>query len=687
MELFFKSAIVIPVLILSALVAFGVVYFQYQKDKDQLLTKNQRLILSALRFTAVFLTAILLSGVSIKLLKSKRISPKIILAVDSSKSMQPWISEVDSLVNQISSRYNKVDLHHWKLGGEATKTEEYSFDENESNYSEFLNKVSNNYLNQNLAGIILLGDGIFNKGSDPLFLSKSFPFPVHCIGIGDSMQKIDAAIKKVEHNPSCFLGNQFPVEIGIDFSMALGNLATISIEKDSKQIFSKQFQITSDRQFLYEIIRIKAEEPGINTYSLSITGLDNEVDLDNNIYEFSLTVHAQKQKILILGASAHPDISAINRALKSNQNYEIDIATGANNNIEFESYDLIVANQVPDGTPEFLEITKNIIDSKKPVLFIVGGQSSTQHFNQIQESVDLPSSIVFENAAASFNKQFSQFAIDQEIMEAFEELPPLTSLLGNVEFGTDQNVLFYQKVKGIRTGNPLIALGLTNKKRAGYILGEGIWRWRIYDYLQNGNHDHFDKLIQKTVNFLIIKPNEDIFNIYTSEIYDENDPVRIQAELFNASNELINEPDVEIKIYSNDSTEYAYFFSKNKSGYSLNAGKLPVGTYTFQANTKMGEETLSKNGFFRIAPSQNELMNQQANFQLMSQLSRNTGGKFITPENLEDLYKNIEASGFLKKQKVQQVSFLSLIDIRLLLAMIVALLSVEWFLRKYLGTY
>ncbi|MDZ7849120.1 MAG: hypothetical protein U5L96_21695 [Owenweeksia sp.] len=42
------------------------------------------------------------------------------------------------------------------------------------------------YYNQNLAGVVMLTDGIYNRGSDPAYAARSLPFPIYSVGFGDT---------------------------------------------------------------------------------------------------------------------------------------------------------------------------------------------------------------------------------------------------------------------------------------------------------------------------------------------------------------------------------------------------------------------------------------------------------------------------------------------------------------------
>ena len=687
LEIYVTNTYAIPVIIASVLLAGLLAFFHYRKEKDDVLGKKQKIGLSIIRFVAFMLVGILLSEVSLKHIESKKLKPIIIVAVDDTKSMSPLKTTTDSVLSQFDAYFRTTEVHNWQFGEDVSRADEFIFDKKESNYSQLFDELTQSYLNANIGAVLLLGDGIFNRGIDPVFQSKQFPFPVYTIGIGDTTRFVDAAIKSVSHNETAFLDSYFPVEIGIDFSLAAGSRAKLEIFKNDEPIYLQEIPVTSDHQFVNELISLKAETAGINNFKLIISGIENETNRVNNSYEFSVFVVSEKQKILILGSGVHPDLAAINNALKNNQNYSLSLQTGIKDVFSFDGYDLIVAHQMPDESRDSFNTIQKIMQSRIPVLFILGEQSSTSLFNQAQKSIHLPNTEVFENAGAAVNEQFNLFKLERSIQEAFESFPPLSIPLGNTSLKTGFQTIFFQSIQSIETENPLIAIGADGNQRIGFVLGEGIWRWRIYDYLQNNSHENFDELFQKITNYLIIKPNEDNFNIYCTNIFNENEQVNMHAELYNASNELVNDPEVEIVIVAEDSTNYSYTFDRQDLNYRLNAGKLPVGNYTYSAKTILAEQELIKHGAFRVAASQHEILETKANFQLLNQIAKNTGGQFFHVNEIDELFIELEKSRLVKSKKIKQPVFQDLLDLKWLFVFIVLLFSMEWFLRKFWGTY
>ena len=60
-------------------------------------------------------------------------------------------------------------------------------------------------------------------------------------------------------------------------------------------------------------------------------------------------------------------------------------------------------------------------------------------------------------------------------------------------------VLAYQKIGNVTTQYPLIMMGEDNQIKTAIIAAEGLWKWKLFDYLQNENHEAIKELISNTI--------------------------------------------------------------------------------------------------------------------------------------------------------------------------------------------
>jgi hypothetical protein len=271
--------------------------------------------------------------------------------------------------------------------------------------------------------------------------------------------------------------------------------------------------------------------------------------------------------------------------------------------------------------------------------------------------------------------------------EIVESSPPLLSPFGNTELTLTIQNLAIQNIRNIKTNKTMMAFGADKGRKVGFIVGEGLWRWRLYDYQVNGNHEAFDELAQKIIQYLALKENEDNFNVYHPALFQESDNIELTAELYNDSYQLVNSPDVSIRIKNDSLKVFNYLFDRTDDYYRLNAGNLEPGDYTFEAETKLGNQSFTEKGNFSIVKNEIEIQNNQADFGVLFQLSQQTGGQFYPFENYGTLVDAIKENKQIAAQQHKQTIQTEWINLKLLFFLMILLLGAEWFYRKYWGIY
>jgi len=531
------------------------------------------------------------------------------------------------------------------------------------------------------------GDGIYNQGQNPTNLSSNLKFPVYTIGVGDTTLKADAAIRSVKTNKVAFLKNKFPIEIELKFLKLKNKIAYLEIENNNKQIYAGNINITSDDDFKIEFVNPEATQTGLQHYKIKIRAFDEETNIKNNEFEFVIQVLENKQKILMLSEGPHPDLGALRTSINVLQNYEIKMVTGNDLPDSLNNYSLIILNQLPSSKNPLNNVLTQIIQSRIPILFLTGPQTSLEQLNKLDMGITFTLSNNTEEIQAIFNENFTLFTLSSEAKEVLEISSPFIAPFGNTITSSQMQILAYQSIKNVRTQKTLMAFGNINGRKTGYIIGEGIWRWRLSNFQSTGNHDAFNELIHKVIQYLSLRENEDNFNVNHPALFQENDQLVFNAELYNDSYELVNDPDVNIRIYNDTNKEFNYIFDRSGDHYILNIGTQPSGDYTFEANTQLGNQHFTEKGSFSIVKNEIELMNNQADFRLLYQLAKQTGGEFYTIENYGTLLDVIENNKEITVQQYKQTLLTEWINVKLLFLILVGIMTIEWFFRKYWGIY
>jgi len=671
--------------------------------KDKRLFTFPLFLLIIFRFLTVSLLCFFLLSPFLKKHFKKIEKPIIVIAVDNSKSIifnqdsnlykKSLIQKINKLQNKFKKKYNVIT---YSFGNKTQKNTLLNFTDQRTNFSDLFSKLYEQTYNKNLGAVIIASDGIYNQGGDPVLDAKDLLCPIYTIVLGDTSSKHDILIKDINHNSIAFLGNKIPFQINIEAFKLSGDIAELTVKNENKVLFRESLNVNSNSFFLTKDVYINAEKPGLQKFTISISPNKKEKNIFNNTKEVFIEVLEQKNKVILVGNSPHPDILALKNALLSIGNYNIKmfLASDLQNNFAmFESEctqgQVIILHQMPSDAGISQRLNEIISNRKLPVLFILGSQTSVTAFNKLNVGLKIEQSKkILENAGCYFPGNFTYFNLPNGLSQISVEFPPLTVPYGNYKFTSENQILFYQKIGNINTSYPLISFVQNPDKRIGIISGEGIWRWRMTENKINSNAENFDALINKMIQFLSLKEDKRFFRITNNSfVFYEDEQVVLNAELYNKSFETAKNAKIKLSLYNKGAKIATMPFYETVEGYSVNAGFLPSGKYQFIAETNFDGKTHKIQGVILVKMTDLEFTNTTANYKMLHNLSTLNGGKVFFFNQIDELEKHILNSNQIEQKLVFSYQTNDLIDFKLFFIVLIVFLSVEWFLRKFYGSY
>ncbi|PIF06421.1 MAG: hypothetical protein CSA36_01670 [Draconibacterium sp.] len=678
--------------IVSAVVAF---LLYYRKLRNNELSKSKILLLGTLRFLSFFSIALLLLSPLIRNLKKITQNPVVIVAWDNSESMRltPDSTKISNEVSTVRSAIKKYlagtyTVVEYEFGAKTSPFQQLNFNEKESNYGDLITAITNTHFNDNIGALLIAGDGIYNQGRNPLNLIDKIRFPVYSIGFGDTTDVSDARIQHIRVNRTAFAGNRFPVEVDALFTKLQGRSLRLSVFDENKALTSVVITPPNQNYFFTKEFIFDTGSPGLKHFTVTIETIENERNKKNNKSSFVINVLENKQKILIVSDGPHPDIGAIKNTLDKQTTYDVSVFTEQPYPSNISDYNLLILNQLPTPGISAAEIVKTAVEKRVPILFIVGSKTFLPQLNALDQGVIInPLAGSGEEALAELNSTYANFTLSENFRDVLPKMPPLFAPFADYDMDGEFTPLFYQKLKNFETNKPLIATGLINGRKTGFIFGEGLWRWRLYNYHLEQNNAAFNELINQIVQYLSLRVNEDNFIIDYKPVYAETDDIVFSAEVYNDAFERIASEEINMTIERSGGETYNYTFDIQGSSYYLNTGHLPVGDYNFSAEISIGNNTYTETGKFTVTPVNFEDINIQANFEMLNQLAQKSGGKFYMPADTRQLINDLKSTNRLNPTHYFQEVINELLNLKWVFFIVLLLLSMEWFLRKYWGIY
>lgn len=651
--------------------------------------------LAALRGITIFILVVLLIGPLIKSVSKRTEKPIVVIAQDNSSSIPlnsdsafyrtEYLTVLADLRSQLSADY---EVRSYVFGNAVNETEEPDFSDGRTDISELFEELDNVYANRNVGAVILASDGLYNRGRDPIYSPLHLNTPIYSIALGDTSIKRDVILKKVDHNRYAYLGNEFPVEITVEAEKFQGKDVTIQLSGEKGILWEQRVNINTNSFRKVLSAKLKAEVPGLNRIRASVSVLNGELSRSNNTQDFFVEVLDGRQKVLILAANPHPDIAALRRSISGNDNYEVDAFVLGEKEFNPAQYDLIILHQLPQqGGLGRAEMDK-VRSSTVPVFCIVGAKTDLRWFNDMNFGLQINAARQSKNEVLPvFAKGFSLFTLDENMRRMLQRFPPLNAPFGEYTASGSAQTLFNQRIGSVETQNPLLLFNDVSGRKTGVLVGDGIWKWRIRDFEENGSHEIFDAMLSKVVQFLALKTDKSLFRVSSKNRYSEDEAVVFNAELYNETYETINEPEVDLTITDEAGKRFEYKFNRTDNAYRLNAGSFKEGNYRYKAQVSNGGKVLESSGQFMVAAQKLETTRTTADHGLMYKIANGSGGELFYPRELDKLAEAIKARDDIRNVIYEQTWFKEAIHLKWIFFLILALLSIEWFVRKRNGAY
>ena len=655
-------------IVLAAVLGLLAAFLYYWKDeKFSHVAKHWVYTLAFVRFLSVFLITLLLAGIMVKTISLRLKKPIVVILQDNSQSIEyaldstglhSFLSTEKQVVARLKSKY---DLRFFVFDKSVRETGKVDFSGKYTDISGALNAIFARFYNQNLGAVVLISDGIYNRGYSPKNLPNLGIVPLYTVLLGDTSTHKDLKVVTLLTNAFVYQGNSFPLQVEVKALKLKGKSSVLKIFFDGRLVQSRPISINSDDFSQKFNFYIPTSDAGKKIVKVTLEPVKGEFNLVNNSRSTVIQVIKNKQKILILSHFPHPDIAALRRSLEHVQVFQVEQFFIDKFNGDMNAYNLIILDQMPQiGAQDNAVLTK-IANLQKPVLFVCGSKCDYRRLSDLVPGIKVqPVKGQFDEAMPYISQDFELFVVDPGFSKLISNLPPLLVPFGQIDLVGDAHVLLRQKINNVRTDNPLVVIfsqSAFNNSKAAVILGEGIWRWRITDYKINQSFDNFDHLMRQIVQFLAKSANKKRFTVNVPMVVDQGDEVIFTAQVLDKSLQPVTVSDVKLTIIDSSGTRLDYLFDRQQDYYFLNLGQLRPGIYRYIASTQLGREKFVEKGSFAVKPINIEAVNLKANGDLMEYLADKTSGQFVFASDFEQLPEILHNNKSLKPRASYSIKF------------------------------
>ncbi len=680
------------------LIPFGIIlgiayaYILYRKKNPWGFRTS--MILSLARFVLVFIMFLLLLEPLSRRINRIREFPAVIFAIDNSLSVREVLDSagISRLKNSIAGlagelKQKNIAVEFMGIDGRIfPDILSIPYNVPKTDLTTLLNNIENTSEGKNISCVILASDGIYNTGASPVY--RNYKYPLVTVGLGDTLEKNDISVRAIYNNKIVYQGNKFTLSAEI-FNKGYESRSTqVELMKNGITVETKILNFAEQRSLQQVSFTQNADIPGVQRYTIQVKPLNGEQTLLNNRRETFLEVIEAKEKILLLAHSPHPDIKAIKSAIESNENYELSILTPDIGKFKPDKYSLVIYHQLPDLKGSFNSLIRDNKLADLPAIYIIGSKTNLKALSDRLGWLKINTmSARTDNAFPVINQTFSGFMFSQEETESIAGFPPLIVPFGEYAVSNPTGIALFQKVENIITSRPLLAFGAEGDKKTMVLAGEGIWRWRLNEYLLKNDHVSFNSFFLKTVQYTGSREDRRKFRVYpVKNEFPDNESVEFETEVYNDIYERIYGHEISLSITHENGTkmDYTYITSETNSRFSV--GSMEPGVYHFSASSVIDGASHHSKGVFVVRHQQIESINLTADFGLLRKMAEKSSGYFVHSDEIGKI-SSLPLITDSRPVIYSSENISSLINAKWIFLILLLLASGEWITRKYLGSY
>jgi hypothetical protein len=671
--------------LISFIIALAISFLFYKKleKKISYVPKAIRRTLIFLRFSGIFLLVWLLFDIFLIYQKSQTRERNYVVLFDASESVRKNIPDIAStyqyIKDYIEKKSENINIKYASFGNGVLYTDstsKYSF--NKTDISGALLTLSE--LNENEgSNVLMITDGIWNSGSDPLFMNFPGIKSLHVIGIGDSTLYPDAMISELRIPSRCSPGETAIGEIQLFLHSMKGKNVTARITEGKNTLYEKNVNVNTDKYYANLMFEFPISEKGIHTYKAEIITSFNEKNKVNNSRWFSIMVEDIRHEILVLYDYITPDMNAIYTSLSGYDEYKFTLKSIHEWKYELEKIPSACLIFHPGKyTAELLAFLKN---KNIPVWFLnpdlTGLTKNFQTQQLLQDKIT--------DAEPLLNPLFDYFNLTAEQRDFYAQFPALAAISGIYSHKSGL-ALFQQKINAVSTQIPLWIFEKENTgMRYVWTLGDGIWKWKFYEYRKRNQNDYFNELIYKTMQFLTADQSKKRLNLQYEKVIKEFEDIHFSATYLNENLERDVSGEVRLTLIDSAGKTFDYLMSPHNMNYRLNAGRFPPGRYRVSVQTERNKQIHKDEGTFVVLPAMIELTDLHARFNDLRLLAQKNNGTFHTYNQFKSAIDEWLSDKYQKKIVESEEVMEPPVHIKWLFFLILFFFVAEWVILKYFG--
>jgi hypothetical protein len=542
--------------------------------------------------------------------------------------------------------------------------------------------------------------------------------PVFAIGVGNEGPVTDISVFDVAASGVAYLDNEVPVVAKL---RARGDAAAgvpVYLSEGGAVLDSTRVDLPGGGIETEVELQYVPTKEGLHRYRVWTPDREGEISANNNEHLFAVRVLKEKIRVLLVTSRLSFDYTFLLRALQSDVSLQVEpvilsvekfpgtlgrkVSELPARYAELAVYDLVVLMDVGAASLErsgLAEINRFVTERGGALLvmgppraFDAAGSELAKLLPVIpaQGPRSRTGQILPGLTASGSTHPVTRLENDPDVnARLWGELPPLRVAPVFLRRKANARVLVQGVVDGVsREDLPLVATSTAGRGRVLTICGSPYWRWDLYLWGTGRSGDLFRRFVSRSVRWLVARDElKQVMIRPGKSLFEGAESVVVEGQIFDDDFRPIPGADVRATLRGPLETEEEK--TKEISLVDLGEGRyrgtlpgLPPGDYRIEGSASLGGAELGRDqSEMTVAPYQMEFEDPAPNFELLRELTRESGGRFFAFDEADELPSALDLEPVVDRS-VREWPFLESPFVFLAL---LGLLGSEWAIRRKRG--
>lgn len=706
------------VYVVCLLVAGASAWYTYTRVVPEQ-SQSTLVLLRALRTLGLACLLLLLFEPIVRLIQSERVTPRVALLIDESRSM-PRLAKLDSAalrreLSSISSALSEdfdVDVYGFSdVLREVGRIEDVRTSGYRTNITSALTALGNRSLERRIGSIVIVTDGQHNGSDNPLRVAEQLGIGVYSVGVGDTVMPRDAALNRLLVAGIGVVGESMPVTIDLESQRVPDGQYELIVEDNGAKVQTERVTIRAgvDRQTM--TLAWKPTQEGVRKLALTLRPIAGEVSTANNRVQAFVDVRAYKRTVVLIAGSPSPDVTFIKASLLRDPSVRVTTFTqrqgaefyeGTPTKADLTNVEsvMLIGYPTSSSSASVTEVIATACASGTALFFMPSVQVDYQRLGSLAQV--LPFRVTSSRPQEFLvTPEVNGGRASDPIMKLsggdgdatmWTALPPCYRTETFVEPTAGAQVLATMRVGNASLDEPLIMKRDDGRTRSLAVLGYGIYRWRLLGSAPQQSRggspvDVLDAFMANSLSWLRVRDTERrIVVSATQTFYATGEPVGFVASVQDESFAAIDDAEVLVTMSTPQGEQQRVLAQQGSGRYSVNVGSLPPGDYAYNGTVRRRGVVLAiRRGRFTVGDMNIEDAALIRNVPLLTSLAQRTGALAVGREYIDSLKQALLQDPRMREVVTTRDREYPVYHLPWLIIIALASFSAEWALRKRRG--